>query len=83
MPARPTATANYCEHYGTSVNLEAKYFQTCGKILLSNGISRDEAATREKDTDLIARLSILETKIEELKQLIFPHDSSASDEIVS
>jgi hypothetical protein len=81
MPVLPTATANYCEHCGASVNPEAKYCQNCGKVISSSDISRGEAATREKDTDLTARLFALETKIEEIKQLLFRRDSVANDEI--
>jgi len=82
MPVRPTATANYCEHCGASVNPEANYCQTCGKVISSSDISRGEAATLEKDTDLIAHLFALETKIEEIKQLLFPHDGIENDEII-
>ncbi len=81
MPVLPTATANYCEHCGASVNPEAKYCQNCGKVISSSDISRGEAATRAKDTDLTARLFALETKIEEIKQLLFRRDSIENDEI--
>ena len=89
MPKSPTGADAFCKNCGMRISLDARYCQNCGSPIRAAETPDKEKAQPKKEVDIESRLSILESKIEEIIQLIsqnstifFKRSSSLSDRLI-